>query len=193
MTGKVIKKTIEYKIPKPNELFAMFKERFSKDILPDSWQALAPWTSMVLGIFDEIGRSQGFIPSKEYLRLDQTWEIRHNDISLIALALEHENTDKVEEILNDELQKLLDVKAFLKVLVFYPTLPLIMDEGNFTFPEFQEKINSEQIKHPEEMYLIIGIVYVAAQNVIEVSACVFDSEGKGEELEAFQISYTSKG
>ena len=45
------------------------------------------------------------------MSLDQIWEIRLPDISVIILALEHENTRKVSVVLDDELQKLIDVKA----------------------------------------------------------------------------------
>jgi hypothetical protein len=195
MVGKIIEKAYKYTIPTPNKLFEMFKEKFSKTTLPDSWQVSDPWTTILLGIFDEIGRSLGFKPRKEYLRLDQTWEIRHPDVSTIALALEHENTDRIEEILNDELQKLIDVKAFLKVLIFYPTtvFPMtMMSEKEFVIPEIQEKIRSAKITSSDEKYVIIGIRYIRSDNVIEVSACSFDSEGKGEDLGAFQVSYTSK-
>jgi len=194
MVGKVIEKTYKYKytIPAPNEFFKMFQEKFSKATLPDSWEADAQWTTTILGIFHEIGRNLGFKPGKEYLRLDQTWEIRHPDISTIVLALEHENTDRVEEILDDELRKLLDVKSLLKVLIFYPKDPVMMYEGEFTIPEIQEKIRSAKIKVPDEKYVIISGSYFAGKGLIVVSACSLDSEGKGEDLGAFQVEYASK-
>lgn len=192
MVGKVIQKAYKYTIPTPNELFEMFKEKFSKATLPDSWNASAQWTTMILGIFDEIGRSLGFTPSKEYLRLDQTWEIRHSDISIIVLALEHENTDRVEEILDDELQKLLDVKALLKVLIFYPTTPIIVEKEESTFPQIQEKIRSAKIKNADEKYIIVTSFYNRPHSIIEVFACSFGPDGKGDDLGDFQIKYTSK-
>lgn len=192
MVGKVIEKAYRYTIPTPLELFRLFQETFSKTILPDSWQVSEPWTKTVLGVFGQIGRSLGYIPRKEYLRLDQTWEIRHPDISTIVLALECENTDRVQEILDDELQKLLDVKALLKVLVFYPFIPVTMEKEESSFPEIQEKILSAKIKNPDERYIIITPVYVKLESIIEVTACSFDLEGKGEELGSFQIKYTSK-
>jgi hypothetical protein len=132
------------------------------------------------------------MPKKEYLRLDQTWEIRHSDLSTIVLALEVENTDRVEDILDDELQKLLDIKAFLKVLIFYPIVPIMMQEGMSTYPDIQEKIRSAKIKNPDERYIVITAVYVKPSSIIEVSACSFDPEGKGEDLPSFQVKYTSK-
>ena len=191
MVGKVIEKAYRYTMPTPLELFKLFQETFSKTILPDSWQVSEPWTNTVLGVFDQIGRNLGYMPRREYLRLDQTWEIRHSDISTIVLALECENTDRVEEILDDELQKLLDVKAFLKVLIFYPTVPVIVEKEESTHPEIQEKIQSAKIKSSDERYIVVTPVYIKSQSIIEVSASSFDSEGKGEDLGSFQIKYTS--
>lgn len=192
MVGKIIEKKYRYEIPEPKELFQVFQDKFAKETLPDSWENSPDWTTTVLGIFNNIGRSLGYTPNKEYLRLDQTWEIRHSDLSTIVLVLEVENTDRVEEILDDELQKLLDVKAFLKVLIFYPIVPIIMQEEEATFPEIQEKIRSAKIKNPDESYVIITAVYVKPSSIIEVSACSFDSEGKGQELGSFQVNYTPK-
>lgn len=192
MVGNVIEKTYKYTIPAPTELFQIFREKFSKATLPDSWQASVQWTTAILGIFNEVGRGLGYIPRKEYLRLDETWEIRLPDLSTIVLALEHDNTDSVDEILDDELQKLLDVKALLKVLIFYPTVPVIMAEGECVYPQIQEKMRSTKIKTSDERYIILTPVYIKEQSIIEVSACSFDSEGKGEDLGSFQVKYTSK-
>jgi len=192
LVGKVIERAYKYTIPTPFELFKLFQETFSKATLPDSWQVSEPWTSTVLGVFGQIGRNLGYTSRKEYLRLDQTWEIRHPDISIIVLALECENTDRVEDILDDELQKLLDIKALLKILIFYPIVPILMAEEEASYPQIQEKIRSANIKSSEETYIVITPVYIKPQSIIEVSACSFDSEGKGEELESFQVKYASK-
>jgi len=192
LVGKVIEKAYKYTIPTPLELFKLFQETFSKVTLPNSWQVSEPWTNTVLGVFSQIGRNLGYTPRKEYLRLDQTWEIKHPDISTIVLALECENTDRVEEILDDELQKLLNIKALLKVLIFYPVVPILMAEEEASYPEIQEKIRSAKIKNSDERYIVITPVYIKSQSIIEVSACSFDSEGRDEELESFQIKYTSK-
>lgn len=188
---EVIEKTYKYTVPTPNQLFELFQEKLSKTTLPDNWRSSEPWTTTILGLFGEIGRDLGFTPRKEYLRLDQTWEIRLPDISTIIFALEYENTQNVEDILDDELQKLMDIKALLKVLVFYPLVPAMMYEGEFTIPEIQDKIKSARIKNAEEKYVIMNLLYVEPQSIIEVIATVFDSAGKGEELGTFQLSYPS--
>lgn len=197
MTGRVIEKTYKYKIPLPEELFEAFKEKFTHSKLP-AWNASIEWTQMIIGIFDDIGRSFGYVPRKEYLRLDETWEIRLPDISTIVMALESENDDSVEAILDDELQKLIDTKAFLKVLVFYPDIPVyiqkeevngVIQREESTYPAIEQKIKSSQIKNSDENYIIINPVYVKNSAVLEVTGCCFDSEGKGRDLGDFQIKY----
>jgi len=191
MNEKIIEKTYKYTIPTPKELFESFCVEFSNTTLPDIWVASRPWTDTLLGIFDSIGRSLGYIPKREWLALDQTWEIRHPDISVVVLALEHENTHRVEDVLDDELQKLLDVKAFLKVLVFYPLIPVVAEGEEFSFPEIQGKIRSAKIKNPDERYAVMSITRIS-DKTLEVTACSLDPDGKAEELGPFQVKYTSK-
>jgi len=190
MVENMIEKRYKYSIPTPQKIFNEFKKRLSTTTLPKSCETADSWTVTVLGIFNQIGRSFGYRPRKEYLRLDQSWEIRHTDISVIVLALEHDNTDDVNEILDDELQKLIDVKAILKVLIFYPIVPITMlESGESTIPDIQEKIRSAKIKYSDERYLVITGTYFSQKGIVFFSACVFDVEGKGEDLGDFQITY----
>jgi hypothetical protein len=184
----------KYTMPTPKELFESFQVEFRKGKLPDSWYDPPSWTTFMLGIFNDIGQNYGYTQNEiktEYLRLDQTWEIRHPGVSVLTFALEHENTSKVSDILDDELQKLLDVKALLKVLVFYPEVPVIPDNGQLTYPEIHEKICSTQIKHSDEKYVIMSGVYSKA-GFLEVFACSLDSDGKAEDLGSIQVTYTSR-
>jgi len=192
MSEKIIEKTCRYTIPTPEEFYERFRDKVSQAQLPKSWEDSRAWTDSVLAIFDEIGRDFGYVPKKEWFRIDRTWQIRHPDISTIVLALEYENTDSVEEILNDELQKLLDVKAFLKVLMFYPFLSIIEVEGECCYPEIQEKIRSARIKNPNEKYVIMSGVYLRELGAVEFSACIFDPDGKCKNLESFQVKYASE-
>jgi len=66
------------------------------------------------------------------------------------------------------------------------------NKEEFVFPEIQEKIRSAKIKNLDERYIIISIRYLSRASALEVSACSFDSEGKGEELGSFQVKYASK-
>ncbi len=120
---------------------------------------------------------------------------------MIVLALVHENTRKLSVVLDDELQKLIDVKAYLKVLIFYPDVPVIPDQElssdgkwkdvGLTHPEIQEKICSAQIRNSDENYVIINIIY-NAEDLLEISGCSIDSYGKAEELGWFQVKYPKK-
>jgi|YelNatPaOPRAMG01_1025707.scaffolds.fasta_scaffold28696_4 hypothetical protein len=194
-TVKVVEKTYKYVIPTPKELFSLFQEKLLEAKLPESWNVSEPWTKTLLNVFGEIGRDFGYKPRKEYLRLDQTWEIRHEGVSVIVLALEHENTGDIREILNDELQKLVDVKAYLKVLVFYPSFPISIENEEpivSEVSEIQDKISSAKIKNSEEKYVIIGITYNPSKNAVEVSAVSLNFKGKGSDLGVFEIKYTPK-
>lgn len=194
MNRKIIERKYRYKIPTPKELFERFKVEFLDGTPPDSWNADKRWTDFMLGIFDSIGRSFRYKTRPrpghgEYLNLDQIWDIRHTDTEAIVLALEHENTSDVRVVLDDELQKLIDVKAYLKVLIFYPyKVPVMPDDSGLAYTEIQEKIRSAQIKNSDEKYVIISIVYTI-EDVIEVSACSLDSDGKAEDLGSFQVKY----
>jgi hypothetical protein len=98
--------------------------------------------------------------------------------------MEHENDAGVEEILDDELQKLMDVKAMLKVLVFYPSVPVFFEaEQDFPYPEIIERIRSARIKNNEESYIIITPSFNESQGFVEVFACTISPDGKCKSLE----------
>jgi len=69
---------------------------------------------------------------------------------------------------------------------------MIDEEQGFVYPQILEKIRSAKIKNPDEKYIVLTATYVKPSSIIEVSACSFDSEGKGQELGSFQVNYTSK-
>jgi hypothetical protein len=191
MPIKEISKSYNYIIPTAREYYEKFKQEMLKAKLPDSYQSRMPWTELIKGISSEIGTGYGFNSNQEYLRLDQTWEIRLPDISCIALALEVENTDNIEDLLDDELQKLIDVKAYLKVLIFYPELPIVVIDGKTTYPAIEDKIKSALMKCDDERYLIITIQYLDSKKKLAAMACELDSESKSTYLGAFSIPYKS--
>jgi hypothetical protein len=64
------------------------------------------------------------IEIKEYMRIDYIWRYKTPEYSsdTIALALEHEVSEKkINDILNNEVQHLIDIKAERKIGIFYPT------------------------------------------------------------------------
>ena len=186
----IIEKSYKYSIPSANEFYELFKEKYSKSALP-SWDNSAEWTKAMLDIFEEMGKSFGYRPEREYLGLDLTWAIRHEDMSVISVAIEHENGD-LKDVIDDELQKLMDVKAYLKVLMFDPGVPIVSGK-EILLPEIPEKISSSKISLSKEEYLVITPVLLKDKDKnpisISVSACSFDQAGNRKELPSFDVQY----
>lgn len=86
MTGEVIERTYKHVIPTPEKFFNAFREKYSSYPLPIDWDDNKAWTPAMLDMFAKIGRDFGYKPRKEWLSIDQVWEIRHDDLSLQALA-----------------------------------------------------------------------------------------------------------
>lgn len=190
----IIEKTYKHVNPTTKEFFNSFREKYSTRILPDSWQDNSAWTKKVMQMFEEMGREFGYRPRREYLYIDMIWAARHEDISLITVAIEHDNGG-LSDIIDDELQKLMDVKAHLKVLMFYPGMPVVA-ENEVIFPEIIEKIRSVKIRIPGERYLMITPVAKKRDKIhieaIEVFACSISPDGKWEDLGSFAVDYKGK-
>jgi len=190
----IIEKTYKHVVPSAREFVKSFQEKYSKSVFPENWNDNPAWTKLIFDIFGEMGRGFGYKPRKEYLDIDMVWAIRHQDVSAIAVALEHDNGD-LNDVIDDELQKLLDTKAYLKVLMFYPGMPII-SENEVLFPEVVEKIKSARMTNPEESYLLITPVLHKDKDsqptAIEVFAYSFSPSGKWEDLGSFSIDYKGK-
>jgi len=74
--------------------------------------------------------------------------------------------------------------------VFYPVVSLCVIEGQLNFPRIHEKTRSARIKTADEKYIIIGLTNIRQQKIIEVSACVLDSDAGELDLGIFQRPYT---
>jgi len=116
------------------------------------------------------------------MRLDQTWVAKGSDRSFIALALEHENTENITVLLEDEIQKLLDVKAYLKVLIYYPGFLDIEEHLH----RLQTKIKSQTITIPDEQLLVIAVhpQFVKRKGFL-ISGYVFKANGEYTELDNY--------
>jgi hypothetical protein len=191
---EAIKKSYEYRIPRPVDFFESFHKKYSVCRFPSSWNANTAWTETIFRLFGEMGRDFAYRPRREYLDIDMTWSVRLDDISLITVAIEHDNGD-LGDVIDDELQKLMDVKARLKVLMFYPGKPLVL-EDKIQFPEVVDKIRSAHIKSPDERYLLITPVIQKADKThakgIEVFACAFSPDGDWGNLKSFSVPYNGK-
>lgn len=84
----IIEKTYKHVIPTAKEFFDSFGKKYSTRLLPDDWNANTAWTKTVLKIFEEMGRELKYRLRTEYLDIDMTWTIRHEDLSMIAVAIE---------------------------------------------------------------------------------------------------------
>jgi hypothetical protein len=190
----IIEKSYKYEVPSANEFYGIFKEKYSRRTLPSSWDNNPEWTKVILDIFKDMGKSLGYKPKTGYLDLDMTRSIRHEETSVISVAIEHENGD-LRDVIDDELQKLVDTKAYLKVLMFYPGTPFVSEKETM-LTEISEKISSARITVPQEEYLIITPILRTDKNKNPVSigvfACSLDQAGKWKELPSFDVPYPKK-
>lgn len=139
----------------PHELLDHFFKKMRTKTLPSSWNDDKAWTRLVQSIMRDIGEELGYVVRDksvlgEFLGLDQAWRIQESRKVRTYLAMEVENTDKLREIIDDEFQKLIDVKAELKVLVYYPSIENQPDHLHAL------KIALESGRYiPDEAYVII--------------------------------------
>lgn len=76
-------------------------------------------TRLVLDFFHEYMKARGFgDATAEYMEIDAIWRDPHLDY--IALALEHENSHDMRELIEQEMRHLVDLKAEAKVIIAYP-------------------------------------------------------------------------
>ena len=168
----------------PDSIFEEFCREVGHAEVPKVWSRVKNWTNMVLDIFGKLGAKYGYEVRREWMLLDETWEIRNQSTSFIAMALEHENTDNIDILLKDELQKLLDVKAILKVLIYYPKFL----DCERHIEKIKPKIKSQRLKIPEEHILIVMIhpQFVKRKGFL-ISGYDFDSEANCSELTSYHF------
>lgn len=142
----------------PDQLFKKFVEDFPtlklKSETPDT-----EWTKKVLEYLSQLGKEEGFEPwyanePSEYL-LDLCWiyTTGKTDISWIEAGFEIEWSRDLDCI-TDEFAKLVDVKAYTKILVCYPKV----DEVDDLISQASQMIRFNPLKLPEERYLIIALI-----------------------------------
>lgn len=108
--------------PKPSEIFARFCEAFVTHTFPKDKES---WQDEIVRIFKEIGQRFTLDVDTEFLRTDLIWYQEFPIKSLIELVLEHENHTchaerSFRENIIPEVDKLRNVKALQKWLVYYP-------------------------------------------------------------------------
>ncbi len=114
---------------------------------------------MVRRTLREIGTSLGYLVrdqdlNGEWLSIDQTWRIHESNMIKTYLSMETENTTDIEDVINDEVEKLLDVKSDVKLLVYYPSKRPSVREMHLTM--LQGAIDVSPLL-PEERFVTIMI------------------------------------
>jgi hypothetical protein len=184
--------------PTPKDVFQRFIE-FIPHANIEQYVKSEPWTEYATEFFQSWGTKLGyevyckekFGVSKEYLSLDVVWMKKILNRRFIYLALEHENV--VDDVSKDELNKLIDVKALLKVLITYFS---DQKSRNDFVADVEWAIRTRALKIPGERYLlIIGACperYKRTETYVQFFGYVFDNTGYLNENLTSHITSTKK-
>ena len=147
-----------YKDIESRELLNQFCAKLRDHELPSSYSDNPAWTRFVKTVMREIGSSLGYQIRQEgyggeFMEIDQTWRIHEPNLIKTFLALEVENATTVEPLLDDELEKLVDIKSDLKVLAYYP-YPFTAQSDMQDIKRIMEVIKNGDSKS-QERYVII--------------------------------------
>jgi hypothetical protein len=178
---------VKYRIPTGAEFFERFCERLRNSTLPQ-WNENPAWTKLVLdGVLQEMGKELGFEPRREYLRIDQSWIMSvEGKVNVIEVAIEHEANQDWETVMYDEGSKLMDVKARLKVLIFYTGLR----EFEMFTRRFSSEIRVQELKLAEERYLTIGVCRDEDKRHLIVKGVEITPDGRVSPLSDVEIPYS---
>lgn len=146
------------------------------------------FTSDLLTYFHKLGQTLGYKtygsynPSPEgteYL-VDQCWYVEGQSGIWMELALEQELSYDTLDSIKEDFEKLLDIKAFVKVGIFIPRKP----EREDVLKLMQELIVRHMINIPGEQYLIIFLTYRSdvKPKSLEIEGHKFDFLGNRESL-----------
>jgi hypothetical protein len=144
----------------PDKLFKKFVDDFPtlklKSETPDT-----EWTKKIFDYFSVLGKTEGFDAfcandPYEYL-LDMCWIYapKNTSINWIEAGFEIEWSRDLNYI-TDEFSKLVDIKAYTKVLLCFPKA----DEVDDLVSEASEMVRYNPLRVPEERYLIIALVKI---------------------------------
>lgn len=142
------------------------------------------WTKTIFDFFDQLNTKESvpFVVTKDFMRIDYVWRYDSSKYSTsdIELALEHENAmEKIDSLLEKEIQHLIDIKARSKVGIFY--IPQ-GDEKEF-IQKIKERIKRQTMRSNYEKYLII-LGYATTyhkQRAILFKGFLFDQDGELKE------------
>lgn len=129
------------------------------------------YTRFILGQFRRIGEGLGFednirgesLGSGEYLRLDQVWFHHYNGVKIPIVVIEHEN-EYFNDIWEDELNKLLDVKSKIKILVYYD--PKAWEDQ---LRKIEDRCRSYPIMDKDEEFIIMNGIRWEENLIFQIS------------------------
>jgi len=130
-----------------SEFCKNFEQKFKERKL--KWENVKGevWTKTIFEVFSKIKPNGLVAPVGEYMRIDYIWRYDYPtkyQVHGIELAVEHESQEnKIEELIDNEVQHLIDVRAKNKIAIFYPSLG---DEERL-IAEISKRIKSHQDTH----------------------------------------------
>jgi hypothetical protein len=145
-------------------------------------RAKGEFSAIVFNIWKILGEELGYQvkPStveKEYL-VDLCWIYDAPDKRWMELALESELSKYAIKGIFEDFNKLLDIKAYTKVGIFYPSMFRKQD----VLKAIANAISSQEIKYPKEQYLIIFIIDYKKQrkpsNMVEITSYQINLNGE---------------
>jgi hypothetical protein len=134
------------------------------------------WTKKIFAYFAELGKKEGFEvlcenDPYEYL-LDMCWVYAKDKppVNWIETAFEVEWSKNLDSI-TDEFAKLVDIKAYMKVLLCNPKI----DEADNLISSASEMIRYNPLRFPEERYPIITLTETRKRFIF--TGTMLDSSG----------------
>jgi hypothetical protein len=159
----------------PDELFKKFVDDFPS--LGLKWRMSdKEWTKKIFDYFAKLGKNDGFEvwyenSPYEYL-LDMCWIYATDKppLNWIEVAFEIEFSRDMDSI-TDEFSKLVDIKAYTKVLFCIPKV----DEIDDLVSSASHMIRYNPLRFPEERYLLLMITETRKRLI--ANGIVLDSQG----------------
>lgn len=126
------------------------------------WTEDSKWTELVFGFFHDENTNPAettvpFVEVREHMNIDYIWRYDSTKYSTndIELAVESENQEnRVDVLIENEVQNLVDLRARNKVAIFYPNL----GDENVLLDKIRKAIKrvSEQCRFEEKYVFVLG-------------------------------------
>ena len=160
----------------PDLVFRAFRDWLVEESGLSWGQSLKDWTSGIKTCFQKLAMTFGYKAvltsrdNKEYL-VDIVWKCESPD-RYLGLAMESELSKRSEDILED-FEKLVDIKAHLKVGLFH----LRANAGTKPIIDEMKKILTKQHMTFNETYLVIFLSYDDCSEKIFINTYDLDVKG----------------